>query len=214
MIVPSAAGVLSAFGLLTAEPTQHFVQTVLSAEDKLDWAQLNALFDAFRVEARARFEADGSGEKRLTFLPSMDVRYAGQSFELNVPVADRALSGEDWAQTAQRFHQAHLRRYGHSDEAQALELVNLRAIALAGTDKPAFPEAPRAANRPLSSQRRPVYFEAGGWTDCPIYERQALLPPTTLTGPAVLEGAESTVVLLPGQRLAVTPHGHLIVEDA
>lgn len=213
IIVPNAAGVLSAFGLLTAEPAHHFVQTVLSAEDKLEWPQINALFDTFRKEAKSRFEADGMDPNHLTFLPSIDLRYAGQSFELNVPVVDRALSADDWAMITQRFHQAHLQRYGHCNENECLEVVNLRLAAVGRADKPAFPTLSRFASPPNPKQRRLVYFEPKGWTDCPIYERKALQPTTELTGPAVLEGAESTVVVLPGQRLSVTPHGHLIVEE-
>jgi N-methylhydantoinase A len=217
VIIPQAAGVLSALGLLTADLAHHFVRTVLQGEAALNWELINRIYDEFRQEGQRKLLGDGLAEGQIAFLPSMDLRYRGQSFELSVPVPDRHLSPEDWPQITARFHEEHKRAYGYAAPEEPIEVVNLRLIALGREDKLALPRQDRRAARmkeqePIPLGQRPVYFAEIGWISCPFYARETLSASTELTGPAVFEGAESTVVLYPGHHARMDAYGNLLIE--
>jgi len=212
VIVPHAAGVLSAFGLLGADVKHAFVKTDLQRQGAFDWERINHTYDGFRAEARRRLRQDGVEPQRTTFKPSMDLRYRGQSFELELSVPDRALVAEDFADMAARFHREHLRAYGHADPQEPLELVSVRLQALGALSKPNFLPQPPAKRTPSPAGRRRVYFEAVGWCDCPYYAREDVSYPAQLEGPAVVEGADSTVVLPPAWRLSVERYGHALLQ--
>jgi len=212
VIVPHAAGVLSAFGLLGADVKHAFVKTDLQRQGAFDWERINRTYDGFRAEAGRRLRQDGVEPQRTTFRPSMDLRYRGQSFELELFVPERALAAEDFADIAARFHREHLRAYGHADPQEPLELVSVRLQALGALSKPNFLPQPPAKGVPSPAGRRRVYFEAVGWCDCPYYARENVSYPAQLEGPAVVEGADATVVLPPAWRLRVERYGHALLQ--
>jgi N-methylhydantoinase A len=146
---------------------------------------------------------EGVAEDAIEFERRLDLRYVGQSYELTVP-AGGAL--------AQRFHAEHDRVYGFSAESEPIECVSLRLTTIGRIAKP----PPRALARggvPEATSRRDVYFaEAGGYGDCPIYDRYALGAGAHLAGPAVVEEFDSTTVVHPGYGLRVDEHGNLIIE--
>lgn len=213
VIIPNSAGVLSAFGLLTADLVHTFVQTVLQKQDAVEWHQVNSIYQNFKAEAQQRLASDGIEPGNMVFQPSMDMRYQGQSFEINVEVADQPLNENDFAGIAKIFHEAHQMLYGYADEGEPLEVVNLRLKAVGPMDKPNFPEQRTEQAESNLISRRQVFFEETGWVDCPCYERESILHPMTFSGPAILEGKESTVVIYPNRVVKADPYGHLIVED-
>ncbi|HED04287.1 MAG TPA: hydantoinase/oxoprolinase family protein, partial [Candidatus Fraserbacteria bacterium] len=212
VIVPGSAGVLSAFGLLTADLIHHFVQTVLQSAQTLDWEQVNRIYQEFKREGRRRLQADSVRPEQIAFVPSMDLRYLGQSYELSLTVPDRSLGTADLAELAARFHREHERVYGHAAREEPLELVNLRMMAVGTGAKPVLPRRAPGRKAPEMLGKRPVYFAGTGWEDCPFYGREGLAAPARLEGPAILEGVESTVVIYPGQSAQVDAYGQLIVE--
>jgi len=214
VIIPNSAGVLSAFGLLTADLVHTFVQTVLQKQGAMDWDQFNKIYQNFKTEARQRLAADGITLEDMVFQPSMDVRYQGQSFEINVEVLDQPLSENDFVQVAKNFNESHQMLYGYADEGEPLEVVNLRLKAVGPMAKPHFPEQQTDQVEPTLISKRQVYFEDAGWVDCPCFERESIQHPMTFAGPAILEGKESTVVIYPNRLVKADPYGHLIVEDA
>jgi N-methylhydantoinase A len=131
-----------------------------------------------------------------------DVRYQGQSFELTVDAGD--LDG-----LAGRFHAEHERRYGHRMDDEPLELVNLRLVATVPGDKPELREPP--ARRKAVPGRRRAGFD-GDWLEVDVWRRAELGAGSELEGPAVVELAESTVLLRPGWRGAVDEAGTLVLE--
>jgi N-methylhydantoinase A len=137
------------------------------------------------------------------FVRLLDLRYVGQSYELTIP------AGGD---LASRFHAEHDRVYGFSAESEPIECVSLRLTTIGRIAKPPPLElAPGHAPEPKS--RRDVYFaEAGGYVDCPIYDRAALGGGARIAGPAVVEQFDSTTIVHPAYRLLVDEHGNLIIE--
>jgi len=212
VILPHAAGVLSAFGLLTADLAHHFVHTVLQREGRIRWKALNDQYAAFEAQGRQRLASDGVASKRMKFYRSADVRYAGQSFELPVPVPARTLGPRDLAKIKAGFHKAHLAQYGHANAQESIEIVNLRLKAIGTVDKPSFPKLKEKAAKPKPLGHRKVFFSQTGWAQCPCFERESMRYPVKLRGPAILAGKESTAVLFPRHIATADPYGHLIVE--
>jgi N-methylhydantoinase A len=154
--------------------------------------------------ARRQLEIEGFGATRQRLTRSLDLRYRGQAFELNVPC-----EGER-ADVEAAFHRRHEATYGHANPAAVIELVNARLTAWGVVDKP---EAERHASASPSLdtalvERRPVWF-GGAAHDCPVWERERLPGRAEVAGPAIVEEFGATTVIPPGWRAVVDAHGNL-----
>ena len=201
VLVPGPAGVLSAYGLLAADETHDRARTVRLRLSEASADEGRAVYDDL-VEAAFRDVSDPDGAR---IERAADCRYAGQGFELTVPV-DRF----DPDRLAERFGDAHERAYGYRLE-EPIEAVTLRVTATVGTDRP----APRhAGSGDAVRGRREAVFPDRGRIEATVYDRDALAAGEPVAGPAVLEQAESTTVVPPGWRGRVRDDGTLAVERA
>jgi N-methylhydantoinase A len=206
VLVPRAAGVLSALGLLVSDLTYDDSATRIRPWESLAPETLEETFREFE-RAGAERVPDGLPVEHERYL---DVRYVGQSFDLRIPVTEE-IDGEALDAAAKRFHERHEARYGHAAPSEPLELVTVRVRTRGVVDPPAV-DIPTTSGDPEDAIRetRTVRFD----TDCetPVYERAKLPTETTLAGPAIVEGAESTVVVRPADSLSITEDGTLRVE--
>ncbi|SRR6266545_822835 len=210
VVVPRDPGNLSAFGLLTVDVKNDYVQTYVARHGFLDAAVVARIFAALTARAAQALHAEGFAGSEQRFDRSADLRYRGQAFEVRVPV-----SGDlDGAVAA--FHDAHERLYGYcfrDRPEQEVEWVNLRVTGVGPIARPALralPSRPAAGPPLFPAGRRPVLFD-GSAVDTPIYERDALAPGDVVTGPAVVEEYGSTVPLHPGFAARVDELGNLVV---
>jgi N-methylhydantoinase A len=204
VLVPENPGNVSAFGLLTVDVRNDYVQTAVSRHDDLDLAVLAKLYDALQAQASAALDREGFDRGEHRYQRSADLRYVGQAFEVRVAAPDGPVD-ESFAQTvAQAFHDAHERLYGYSfrtDARQPVEWVNLRVSGIGPIARPVLRLRPPGDGRPERARTgvRPVFFGAEhGWLDTPVYWRPDLAPGDQLLGPAVVEEFGSTVPLHPG----------------
>jgi len=211
VLIPRHAGVLSAVGLLVSDVRYHHSASRVRPWAEVDPAALDSAFE--RLEAAGRSDLDDAGvpESRRSLERVVDLRYAGQSFSLSVPVPGdldaAALNG-----VAKRFHDAHERRYGHADPDADVESVTLRVRARGRTDAPDLSAAdPGGTVADARRESRPVGF-AGERTETPVYDRERLPHGGRFDGPAVVEGGQTTCVVRPGQRAEVAEDGSLLVE--
>jgi N-methylhydantoinase A len=198
VLVPRAAGVLSALGLAISDVRRDHVHPFLSVLQEADGGEVEAAF----AELERRAGEQLAGDPRRTVTRSADARYQGQSFELTVDAGD--LEG-----LAGRFHAEHERRYGYRMEDEPVELVNLRLVATVPGDKPALHEGP--ARRPVGGGRRRASFD-GDWHDVDVVRRADVGAGAVVGGPAVVEFAESTLLVRPGWRGTVDEVGALVLE--
>lgn len=195
VVVPRPAGVLSAVGLLSADEKHDAVRTYRSPLTEADPTEVESVYDD--LEERVR-EETATGEPEIS--RGADCRYVGQSFELTVDVEEfDARTLED------RFHEAHDRSYGYRMD-EAVELVNLRATATVPREAPRVDYA--GGGDPVVGERE-AYFPDAGRRETTVYDRDRLAPGEHVSGPAVLEQAESTTVLPPEWVGAVEPDGTL-----
>ena len=198
ILVPLAAGVLSALGLAISDVRRDQVSPLLAELGTLDRADVEGRFAKLEAEVRGQL-ADDAG---LRLARLADLRYQGQSFELTV---DAGSFGE----LAAHFHAEHERRYGYRMEDEVVELVNLRLVATVPRDKPDLGEGP--ARREAHPTRRRASFD-GGWREIDVHDRAALGAGSRLHGPAVVEFAEATLLVRPGWWARVDGVGTLVLE--
>jgi len=213
VIVPFAAGVASAMGLLTADPRFDLARTFVAALGAAPWEEINALYAAMEADGAAQITATGlAGQWRTRRLA--EVRYAGQGHELSVEIPAGRLGPESLA-TIERAHAAvYASRYGYAEApGTPLEATNWKLEISCGVPAMAMSGAAPVAGGSVAKKPRPVYFpECGGFVDCRVHDRYRLAPGVAVKGPAVIEERETTVILLPGDEAVVDRHRNLVVE--
>src|SRR3954449_1578826 len=213
-LVPPNPGNVSAFGLLTVDVRNDYVQTMVSRHAELDPDALAAAFSDLEKQARAALDAEGSARPEQQMQRTADLRYVGQAFEVRVPVADGVLESGATEAVAEAFHAAHRQLYGYDfadDPRQAVEWVNLRVSGIGPIRRPDMVRLePRdgGTDRAVTSTRR-VFFD--DWTETPTYDRPRLGPGDVVAGPAIIEEFGSTVPVHPGFRATVDEYGNLLL---
>jgi N-methylhydantoinase A len=202
VLVPPSPGIFSATGLLVTDLKREASTTLMRRLGELDPDALEAAFEALEREGSAALEAEGTPRDRIDFVRQIDLRYVGQSYELTIAAGDGL---------AARFHREHDRAYGFSAETEPIECVSLRLTTVGRIAKPPLRRI-EAKNAPGPKERRDVHFaEAGGYVDCPIYDRYELGRDAALSGPAVVEEFDSTIVVHPGYAARVDEFGNLLI---
>jgi N-methylhydantoinase A len=217
-LVPRDPGVLSAFGMAVADALQDLSASVLAPLEALPARQRGALARELAGEGRALLRAAGHRTGSIEVEVALALRYAGQSFELEV--AD-ALPPRPVAELAERFHREHERLYGWRLPGEPIELVHVRVRAVVRSPAPR-PQRVRA--RPLPSRalvgRRPALFAlppgasrrlARRPATVGVIDRAALAPGHAFDGPALVEEFSGTTVVPPSWRARVTAGGHLLI---
>ncbi len=205
VVVPPLPGALSAVGILLADGVRDISRTVMLPSDAEDaTARVDKTFRELEETLRAGArETDG---EPANFERSVDLRYRGQGYELNVP------QGPD---AAEAFHRLHEQRFGFCDPGRRLEIVTLRVrLRVPGPEfAPTLqPEVEGGGANALVGERL-VYFD-GDWCTTPLYARQHLRSGDTIIGPAMVIEYSSTTVLPPACRLRVDGYGALIIDVA
>ena len=214
VLVPRDPGNVSAFGLLTVDVKNDYVQTAVSRHDALDLAAVSAAFLALRGRAATALDAEGFPAEEHRFVRTADLRYFGQAFEVRVPVPDGPVDKALADEVAEAFHAAHEQLYGYcfrGDPRQQVEWVNLRVSGIGPIRRPELRELPPGdgdAERARTGTR-PVYFE--DLRDTPVYWRPDLAPGDVLHGPAVIEEFGSTIPLHPGFTARIDAFGNVLV---
>ena len=203
LLIPRSPGIFSATGLLTTDIKRDAAVTIVRRLDDLEPGEAEATFAELEQAGRAELEREGITGDAIEFVRQVDLRYVGQSFELTIP------AGEGMAE---RFHVEHDRTYGFAASEEPIEVVSLRLTSVGRIAKPP-PRQLEPGGAVAPKESRSVYFaEAGGYVDCPIYDRYALPAGGTFAGPAVVEELDSTVVVHPGYVVRVDETGNLLIE--
>jgi len=212
VLVPPTPGVLSALGLLMADVAYDTARAVLHSADALV-DDPSPLADAHEAAARdVRRVLSTHGAPQLTV--ELDLRYEGQSYELNVPIP-APISGDRVADAVDAFHEQHRARYGHARPDEPVEVVALRVRGHVPASAPPLPRDPET-DVPLAEARlgtRPVWFDAEGPTSTPTYARAKLRHGHAFDGPAILHQYDSTVVVPPGWHARVDARQNVWMEQ-
>jgi N-methylhydantoinase A len=192
-LVPRDPGNLSAFGLLTVDVKNDYVQTAVARHADLDPAAAAATWAALEARAAAALDAEGFPRAAHRYQRSADLRYLGQAFEVRVPVPDGPVGPELTEATVAAFHDAHRRLYGYSlrdDPSQQVEWVNLRVTGVGPIRRPTLRPAP--TQRPTRGVPHPTPPGSGAPTGrvtqpekrAPVVVHSPAPTPAPIPGPA------------------------------
>jgi N-methylhydantoinase A len=214
-LVPPNPGNVSAFGLLTVDVRNDYVQTMVTRHADLDPAAVGTAFGALEAQAAEALDAEGFPRDEQQMQRTADLRYVGQAFEVRVPVGEGMPDGPVLEEVATAFHAAHRQLYGYDfadDPRQAVEWVNLRVSGIGPIRRPGLVELPPregGTDRSVTG-RRPVFFD-DDWLDTPVHWRPDLGAGDVVPGPAVIEEFGSTVPVHPGFVATVDRFGNLLL---
>lgn len=211
VIVPPLPGLASAVGLLGSDIRHEFRQAFFGKLAALDLAGANALLARLADDGRRAVRGTGVAETDIVLQPLADLRYLGQAYELRIELPALALDRAALDETARRFHEEHKRRYAYDMRERGIEAVSLKVTATGRIAGPAQQPLRAAGGAPRPKGRRAVHFRGIGRIDCPVYERADLALDHALSGPAIVEQKDSTTMVPVNWRLAVDPHGHLLL---
>ena len=217
ILVPRNPGILCAMGLLLTDLRADFATTRLLTLDADATAPIIAVFAELEDRAVQWFDAEDVAADARRIVRTVDMRYAGQNYEIAAPVASGPIGSATLAALADDFTAAHKRLYGFAAEGETVQLVTFRLEAAGLVAKASF--SPRPLAGPDASAavigRREVWMpEAKGWVLCNIYDRAKLDAGNCIAGPAIVEQMDAMTVVPPGWSARVEPYLNLILEAA
>jgi len=213
VLVPEAPGVLAAFGLLAAAIEHHHARTLQARTDVADLAAVNRCLAELDAAGRARMHEEGVAAADVHVAYTADMRYVGQAYELEVPIA-APVAAERVPDIVAALHAVHERVYGYARTQQTVEFVNFRAVHTYRLPRPVVRPSAQAHGR-LDDARvgeRRAYFD--GFVSAAIYERARLPLGARLAGPAIVEQMDTTTVIPPGVTAVVDDAGNLRLRRA
>ena len=212
VVVPSTPGVLSALGFLLADIKQTFSLTHIGVLGALDESAYNSELEGLVQQADEWLDREGVAPEDRAVDVALDLRYAGQAYEIPISVS-RRMGSDDWSKAAEQFHAEHQRRYGFDQPFARVEVVTLRVTATGRLPRPAFAEQRAAGSDPSEaiSGASEVYFE-DGFVETPVYDRQRLSPGNRIEGPAIITQPDCTTVLASDQLLEIDHFGNLVIQ--
>jgi N-methylhydantoinase A len=211
VIVPLYPGVYSAIGLMMSDVKHDYVQSKMDPIAALAPMDVEAMFRRLAGQALAELTDDGFGEAQIGLQRAVDMRYAGQGYEITVPCETAA----DLAQLRAAFDARHQTMFGHGAPDEPVEIVSYRVRGIGKVppvEMPRFGRAGTSLDDALREKRR-VRFD-GETTECPVYQREKLDVGLRIAGPAVLDQLDCTTVICPGQVARVDEWKNLIVTEA
>jgi N-methylhydantoinase A len=221
VIVPYQPGTFSAFGLLVSDIKFDYSQTFLADLSKPGTeVKIKSIMNKHQKTARRTIKTQKLELKRTEFYPSVDLRYKGQSFEVNVPF-DSTLKD-----TTDKFHRAHEKRFGYSVPDAPVELVNVRlgVTVLNKNQKtvnksmhkfhPSFQQKKKRTKSigSIHPEKQLKTIIEGTRHNTPLYDRALLLPGMEFSGPAVVSDSGSTTLVRPGMTARIDSYGNLIID--
>jgi N-methylhydantoinase A len=215
ILVPRSPGILCAMGLLLTDLRADFAATRLLPLAPHVLGDIEAAFATLDARAAAWFAQEHIGADARRTVRTVDMRYAGQNYELAVPLPAGPITARTLDQLAQGFAEAHQRMYGFVAEDELVQLVTFRVEATGRVAKATLEQAAMSGADASGAirERRAVWIaEENGNVPCPVYARDQLKPGNRFAGPAIVEQMDATTLVLPGMTARVDSYLNLILE--
>jgi N-methylhydantoinase A len=212
VIVPLYPGVFSAIGLLMSDVKHDYIRSKLAPLSEISPADVNGMFERMVAQALDELRDDGFGAEQIRIERALDMRYAGQGYEIAVSCSAHSLHDADLKQLRATFDQQHRTMFGHMAPEEPVEIVSYRVRGIGLVPPVEMPQFKPAGTTLADAQRemRRVRFD-GREIDCPVYQRERLDVGLMVAGPAILDQFDCTTVICPGQTARVDEWKNLIV---
>lgn len=211
VICPRGAGVASAIGLLMAPARIDRVASVGQPLVKIDWVELERRFGDLEREAIDIIRQSGSADTPIDIVRLGDLRCVGQGFEVVTELPPGPYRAGDETRIAEIFAREYQSLYFRDPPQRGIEFINMRLSAIARTAARPLVGSERQTDSAPAERRRQVYFNGTGYLSVPVLDRRTLGAQQTITGPAVVEEPESTLIIPPEAVARVEPNGTIIV---
>lgn len=215
VVVPYLASLCSAYGMLISDLRQESVMTVMLPFEPASLATVATAFDALERKTREALRSAGGIEEAFTAKWIADMRYAGQSYEIEVPIERTQTTPHGMAAIRSAFEAKHRRVYGHSDEHEPIEWVNLRAIVTCAPSvrgRPSYRYQPARDGGKKRKEARMVYLpDLGRRVECNIWDGESLAPGSEVSGPAIIEYDNHSALVPADAHCRVDAHGNLVI---
>lgn len=217
VVIPPAAGVGSAFGMLLAPISFDFTRSYVARLSELDFDHLNNILEALEDEGRRIVSAAGVPETDIQITRTADMRYVGQGFEIRVPVTSGYLTEAAGESIQNAFDSEYIRLYGRLCEGVPIQGVTWR-VTVSGP-RPDLRQVKTirdevdGTDEILKGTRSAIFNTDVEPVEIPIYNRYTLPTGFEATGPAIIEEAESTTVVLTGWSMRVDTAASLILSQ-
>ena len=213
IIIPFAPGVNCAYGLLIADFRCDFVRTYLKKLSRIDLEEINSLYKDMEDLARGKMKDEGFSPREIIINRTVDMRYLGQSYELEVPTGPDRITRKELEAVRNRFDLLHNKSYGFSKTDEPTEIVNLRVACTGVVHKAQLKKAKLAGANPQAALKgRRKVFMKGQFRQTSIYDRNKLMPGNQIKGPAIIEQKDSTTVLFPENVAQIDSFRNIVVK--
>lgn len=206
VIIPQNAGVFSSLGLLLADSIKDYSKSLLKPLDEVTESELSRQVAQMARRGLRDMEKEGFAPSQIQIVPSADLRYCGQSYEINIPYTGRDSIEES-------FHRAHTRMYAYRHAGHPVEMVTIRVKAVGRTEKIPFRKKRPGSSRPADAffGRQTIVCDRRRHR-ASLFKRKLLKPGNQIEGPALVVDEDSTTLLPPGWKLEVDGYENLIIE--
>src|SRR5215468_2324515 len=216
ILVPPRPGAFSALGLICTDVMHDYLRSDLEPLSQIDADHAEAIFAALEAKARADIEAEGLNAADARYSRELDLRYAGQGYELCTPLDGlfvERMSAATLDAARMRFDERHAQIHGHSAKDRPVEIVSYRLRLR--VEVPKFEqrreELPSTPTTPPRKGERAVWFDSARATVSALYERDKLDPGAMLVGPAIVEQFDATTAIPPGWHATVDGFRNLVL---
>ena len=212
VVIPRAADVFSAWGMLMSDLRRDYFVTRLLGLNADNAERLGALLDEMTGASLEQFAGEGIAAEQVRFLRFGNLRYENQEHGVEVPLPDGQIDAAAVEAITETFHSSYEREYTYRLDAP-VEFVGAHVVAIAEVGKLAPAPLP-TTGRPLGNAlkgRRSVDYATEGIHEADVYAGELLEPGMGFDGPAIIETKGSTVVVHPGNELTVDDYGNLII---
>ena len=212
IIIPAYPGIASAFGMLSADVRHDYVQTYIAVSNKVDAKRLQSIYQHMEKQGIHQLSNEGFSDQSIILHRYADLRYVRQAYELQVPLKNGSLTTEDISSAAQSFHAHHERNYGYARRNEPVEFVNLRLVALGKLPEMQPAQTISKGKKALQPiDYRKVFFEGTSPLKTAIYQREHLHKGQHISGPAIIEQLDSTIVIFPNYQAVTDSYGNLLI---
>jgi len=213
VIIPVAASVFSAWGMLMTDLRQDDINTFNVRLDKANYDELETKWNEMEALAFKEYEEKGISKENLVFLRNLDMRYWGQEHTVKVQIPNIKVSEKNTDEIIESFHEEHEKTYSFRMDDSLTEIVNLHLITLGKVEKSELKKLEKTSNSVdyAFKEVRPVIFENEGKIDTNVYLKDKLSPGMKIAGPAIIEEVTSSTVIYPNMTAELDQYGNLII---
>ncbi|HXJ01141.1 MAG TPA: hydantoinase/oxoprolinase family protein, partial [Micropepsaceae bacterium] len=211
VVVPLYPGVYSAMGLLMSDVKHDYIRSRIAGLGGLTPDEIGAVFTEMESHAQRDLRDEGFSASSILIERSADLRYAGQGYEITIPL-DYPLVSDSMARLRARFDETHKQMFGHTAPEEPVEIVSYRLRGV-GRVPPVELPSHRAEGRALKDalrETRKARFN-GVTLDCPVYQRERLDVGVRFSGPAIVDQLDATMVIPPGLPARVDAFKNILI---